>query len=272
MARLTDRTYLLGQQYKDPANLEARIQLHARFSTNPLGWHPWVFQQLDLPERSSILEVGGGPGYLWLENRGRIPPTWQILLTDFSTGMAASAAQHLKGLDNIMCAVQDVQDLASQGEIFDAVIANHMLYHVPNRERALAEIWRVLKPGGRLFAATNGRRHLLELRDLVARVDPEGRGAHPRGQAWTQVVDNFNLENGEQAIATRFADVELKRYGDSLAVTEVDPIMAFVESSTTMRARPARLGALRASLEADLAASGAIRITKDAGLFAALKA
>jgi ubiquinone/menaquinone biosynthesis C-methylase UbiE len=47
----------------------------------------------------------------------------------------------------------------------DAVIANHMLYHVSDRRRALAEIHRLLRPGGRLYATTNGLGHMAELRE-----------------------------------------------------------------------------------------------------------
>jgi hypothetical protein len=35
----------MREQYRDSANLDARVQLHERFSTNRYGWHPWVFDQ-----------------------------------------------------------------------------------------------------------------------------------------------------------------------------------------------------------------------------------
>jgi ubiquinone/menaquinone biosynthesis C-methylase UbiE len=48
-----------------------------------------------------------------------------------------------------------------------------MLYHVPDRPRARAEIHRVLSPNGRLFAMTNGNKHMLELRGLVKGAVPD---------------------------------------------------------------------------------------------------
>ncbi len=51
----------------------------------------------------------------------------------------------------------DAQSIPFEDETFDAVIANHMLYHVPDRPKAIAEIKRVLKPGGRLIATTIGK-------------------------------------------------------------------------------------------------------------------
>ena len=52
MSRVTDQSYLQSEQYKTPANLAARAELHRRFSTNPTGWLPWVFDQLALAGRT----------------------------------------------------------------------------------------------------------------------------------------------------------------------------------------------------------------------------
>ena len=64
-------------------------------------------------------------------------------------------------------AVADVQALPFADERFEAVIANQVLYHVPDRERAMSEIRRVLRPGGRLYAATLGHNYLHELRPAL---------------------------------------------------------------------------------------------------------
>jgi ubiquinone/menaquinone biosynthesis C-methylase UbiE len=56
-------------------------------------------------------------------------------------------------------AVVDARDIPFAANSFDAVIANHMLYHIkPGRGQAFSEIARVLKPEGRLYASTNGGR------------------------------------------------------------------------------------------------------------------
>src|SRR5262245_37624761 len=86
MTKATSPEYL-RKQYKDSSNLNARIGLHARFSTNPLGFHRWVFDRLQLPMESYVLEVGCGPGALWASNGDRIPVGWDVILTDYSPGM-----------------------------------------------------------------------------------------------------------------------------------------------------------------------------------------
>lgn len=72
MSKIDDPEYLLNQQYHNADKLNARIRLHAEFSTNPYGWLQWVFDHFDLPKYARILELGCGPGNLWLENQARI--------------------------------------------------------------------------------------------------------------------------------------------------------------------------------------------------------
>jgi len=87
MSRITDQKYLKSQQYKTSSNLDARIQIHGRFSINKYPWHHWVFDHFMLPTNSRILELGCGTGLLWLQNIGHIPDGWKITLSDFSPGM-----------------------------------------------------------------------------------------------------------------------------------------------------------------------------------------
>ncbi len=265
MTKITDQEYLRSRQYNDAAKLNDRMQLHARFSTNKGEWHHWVFDQLDLPAGARVLEVGCGPGWLWSRNADRILPTWQVTLADFSPGMLAEAQQNLAGLRPFGFEVADAQALPFEAESFDALIANHMLYHVPDRARALAEFRRVLRPGGRLYAATNGQAHLRELFELTQRLAPQlvrwGGAA---------VDESFNLENGGEQLARHFADVDLRRYPDGLVVTEAEPLVAFIMSmhvadgtDKTLRAK------LLAQVEAMLREQGAIHIGKDSGIFLA---
>ncbi len=72
MNRGTDRDYLLNEQYKDASNLSDRGDLHARFSTHPVEWMRWLFDQLDFPGDATLLELGCGPAWLWQKNLDRI--------------------------------------------------------------------------------------------------------------------------------------------------------------------------------------------------------
>ena len=59
-------------QYRDASNLNARIALHERFSTNPRSLPLWIFDQLELPDDARILEIGCGPENLWADNAERL--------------------------------------------------------------------------------------------------------------------------------------------------------------------------------------------------------
>jgi ubiquinone/menaquinone biosynthesis C-methylase UbiE len=242
------------------------MELHKLFSTNRYGWQRFVFDHLvDLPPESRVLELGSGPGKLWTENIYRIPSGWKITLSDFSPGMVEEQRQNLADVPGqFSFEVVDAQAIPFPDATFDAVIANHMLYHVPDRDKAFSEIKRVLKPGGRFFAATNGKDHLKELGELALRFDPNFK--YTPGVV---VASEFSLDNGVAQLAKWFPNVRMEEYKDNLEVTEAEPLLNYILS--TERARNAlageRLEKLRHFIEQEIAAQGAIHLTKSTGLF-----
>ncbi len=274
MSKHSDQEYLLTSQYNNADKLNARIQLHWRFSTNKYDWSRWVFDHLQIPALARILEVGCGPAKFWLKNMDRIPVGWDITLSDFSPGMLQEAKQNLhdslrgrpQGSLRIAFEVFDVQSIPFDNAHFDAIIANHMLYHVPDRAKALAEIRRVLKPGGHLYAATNGQNHLLELHELLEKFDPYTMAR------WFSSASSmpFRLESGSAELSPWFSSITLHRYESDLLVTEAEPLVAYVLSMfVTPMITGEKINQFRSFVEQELAAHGPIHITKDTGLFEA---
>ncbi len=265
MSNIADQEYLLSQQYQDATNLNARIQIHVRFSTNPYGLLRWLFDQLTLPPRCTILELGCGPGSFWQQNAERIPPGWSVTLSDFSPGMIRAAQDTLREIPHAFrYEVIDAQAIPYPDENFDAVIANHMLYHVPDRPQAYAEIRRVLRRGGQLYAATAGEQHLREIKELARRFDLAlaSWGGHP--------ASSFLLETGAAELDGWFDEVTLARYPDALVVTEAEPIVAFILSAVEPSLiTPERRSALLPFVEQELAQNGPLHVTKDSGTFIA---
>lgn len=259
--------YLRTSQYRTSANLSSRAALHGRFSTNPRGWLRWAFDELQPHLRGRVLEVGGGPGWLWRENAGRWPAEVRVCFSDLSSGMAreARAALPMAGFDFMNL---DVQALPFDGGAFDVVVANHMLYHVPDLPRAAQELARVLAPGGVLFAATNGAAHLRELDDLIHTFEP--RFASSLGA----LTASFALENAMAVLAPAFANVTLHRYPDALLVTEAQALTDYLLSFTgdDPFITPDRAGEATRFFQAHIdAAGGGLRITKDTGYALAIK-
>ena len=260
---LSDPRYV-KDQYRASNNLEARIGLHERFSTAKQKWFEWYWDHFDLPTDARILEIGCGTGMLWRDNRGRIPLTWCLTLSDFSLGMIETTRAANVRADFL---ASDAQAIPFRDHYFDAVIANHMLYHVPDVPRALVEIRRVLKPSGKFYAATNGDLHLRELKIMIS--DFLDAGVTPLLNV--NVSKHFSLENGAEQLAQVFASVKRFDFDDALVVTEVEPLVAYIMSGFMGKQLldPERKEALRQFIAERMSRDGAIRITKSTGLFIA---
>lgn len=276
MSIATDQNFLLSKQYHNANNLEARIALHERFSTNKTSLQRWIFEQLAMPDDARILEVGCGPASLWRDNTERIPAQWHITLGDLSEGMLAEAQDHLTAAShNFQFQKMDAQHLPFADASFDGVIANHMLYHVPNLAQAVAEIRRVLKPTGTFYAVTNGVEHMQELEHLISTSLARYLPAE-KIEAVTRF--SFTLENGARILAEQFDAITLDTFPDNaLEVTEAAPLFAYICSMSRFmhsvtHLPEAQAEALLAELLAELEAKVALEpfhIHKATGIFRA---
>lgn len=249
-------------QYRNASNLQARINLHARFSTGKLDWFRWLFDHLQLPAESRILELGCGTGKFWRQNLDQIPQQWDITLSDLSEGMLQEARDNLDDNSHTFhYALCDAQAIPFPDDTFDGVLAYHMLYHVPDRAKALSEVRRVLRNGGRFYASTVGEQHMRELVDAV-----HGRNVSTFGEEC-----GFSLENGREQLARWFSHVRLYRNDGELRVTEVEPLVAYVLSTEDRwsLSDDERLASFVEWAERTIREDGAVRITTSSGLFEA---
>jgi ubiquinone/menaquinone biosynthesis C-methylase UbiE len=211
----------LKKQYGTANNLNTRVLLHQQFSTNKLGWSNWVFQN----PKQAILEIGCGNGGIWKSNTDKVPHDVKLILSDFSDGMLNAAKENTKGMDFIEYKVIDARYIPYSDNTFDMVIANHMLYHVPEIKKALSEISRVIKPNGIFYATTIGENNIKELVEILHDFDPNIDFAQG------SITEAFGLENGKKNLSEFFNSVELRRYEDSLHITEPQPLIDYVLSS-----------------------------------------
>lgn len=260
-----DPRYLREEQYSDDRNLRRRQALHERYSTSAVSWSRWLFEQFaplaNAP--ASILEVGAGTGSLWVGNAKRLPSGVTLVITDFSPGMLEVARRRVTEAGvRAQLAIADVQELPYASATFHGVVADHMLYHVPERARALGEIARVLRPDGWLAAATNGAEHLGELDHLIERF---------MGADAVLPSLPFSLENGSAQLHEWFGAVELRRFPPyDLDVTDSQPIVDYIHSLPGgHRLDAASTPRLRQFVKERIAADGCFRIRTDSGVFIA---
>ncbi len=255
-----DYDFLRNIQYKNSNNLAARIRIHQQFSTNPMDWNIWILERVQRINADQILEVGAGHASMWREFEKAYLTNEKILLNDFSCGMIKSASRAGLPVHNFRYAVSDVQALPYPDALFDLVIANHMLYHVPDLPRAFDEIKRVLVPGGSFMAATNGIDHMKELNELVERIAPNLIET-------LNVTRNFNLENGEETLSEFFDDIHLEFYHDALEINEMQPLLDYIISLWGNFITNEQVKVFKEEIENMLQNNGSVHIQKQTGVF-----
>jgi len=196
----------VARQYASESNLEARRSLYED-ATGP-DPREIAFAAVREVEPGRVLEVGGGPGELAARISDEL--ACDVVLLDIAPRMVELA--RARGVD---ARVGDVQRLPFADESFDCAVAAWMLFHVPDVERGLAELARVLRPGGRLVAVTNAEHHLAELRALAG---PD---------AWERV---FTRENGEEVIKHHFRHVERRDADGWITIHEHEVVRRFIAS------------------------------------------
>ena len=211
-------------QYATSTNLNQRISFHEKYSTNKTGFANWIFSNYTISAGAKVLELGCGTGNMWQNRAEIIAKCSELVLSDFSDGMIKTAQENLKQFPDISYKVIDIQDIPFENTRFDVVIANMMLYHVPDLQQALSEVRRVLKDDGTFYAATYGEHGIIEF--LSQSLNAYG--------VTDKVNKHFTLQNGPDILKKHFANVNLLYYEDSLEVTNLDDLVEYVYSLTSM--------------------------------------
>jgi ubiquinone/menaquinone biosynthesis C-methylase UbiE len=267
----TDSNYLKNEQYKDSQNLGARIAIHHKYSVREHDLHDWAFDLMLASTRpkADVLECGTGRGDLWSKNIARLPQDWRMTLTDLSAGMLSDARERIEAQSDTTQQSQftwqesDVQALPFEDDSFDMVVANFMLYHVPDLAKGIEELKRVLRPDGVLHAFTLGKNHMLELHELL-------EGIFGVDMSAVRHTGHFSLENGEASLRQHFSDIQMIRYESNLAVTNTDDLMAYIASAKMSEFMDdAKRQEARQQIDARIAEHGHFYIHKDTAVFIA---
>jgi SAM-dependent methyltransferase len=184
----------------DPVQTAAHYATEEHLERRRSVWHPSadgrdpstealaaiVSRSDELTDPLQVLEVGCGTGAFAARISVELADA-RVVATDLSQRMVELASGR-----GVLARVADVEKLPFDDGEFDVVAAMWMLYHVPDLERGLSEIRRVLRPGGLFVAVTNSDEHTADLRREA--------GGNP-------LVTQFSSENGEQSLRRHFDDV-----------------------------------------------------------------
>ncbi len=207
-------------QYASSKGLDTRINFHNMYSTNKMGFGPWLISNYEIREGMKVLELGTGTGDIWTGHDDLIAKCGKLVLSDLSEGMLETSEKNIGERTNVEYRQIDVQHIPFEDSSFDIIIANMMLYHVPDIHKAVSEIRRVLKDDGVFYSATYGEHNF---NDTIAE--------------WFGLIGEnydpnhlFTLQNGSDILGKEFADIEVRRYEDSLHVTNIEDLADYLQS------------------------------------------
>ena len=203
---MLDDPAVVRAEYEDEMRLAARKAAHA--SGEGPDARDVLFEAIAEAHPARILEVGCGEGEL--AERVQRELGVQVLAVDQSERMV-----ELTRARGVEARVGNVERLEFADGSFECVVAAWMLFHVADLDRALGEIARVLVPGGRLVAVTNGADHLSELFDLVG------------GRAW---VSSFAAEEADEILGRHFGRVVRRDAHGWLVFPDVEAAQRYIDS------------------------------------------
>ena len=250
------------EQYKSSFNLNIRIDLHQKYSINPIGWFNWLFEQINFSKVTRLLEVGCGNGELW-ENRQLNLRNRDIYLSDISSGMIDDLKKKLNNSKDFSYLVIDCHQIPFKDGYFDAVVANHVLFYLKDIDLGLKEITRVLNEQGILYCSTYGVSHMKEITELVKEFDPRIELSNQ------SLFEIFGLENGDQLLRRYFTQVEKRVYEDSLVVDDAIDLVNYILSchGNQNEYLNDRYHEFEKFIQDKIKLNGSIKITKEAGIF-----
>ncbi len=217
------------KMYTTDEALRVRQDIHERYSVPPINFIEWALDCVDWRGDERVLDVGSGPGR-WLSALQERAPQVDYWGLDLFPGMLQAHPLPQRVLS------ADVQHLPFADATFDVVMANHMLFHVPDMEQAVIECRRVLKPGGIFLASTNSLHNMPELQVLMRRAVTL---LVPPGTTNIQVpmahTDLFTLESGTRLLARHFYGVVRYDLPNALIFPNVEPVLAYLESTRSVR-------------------------------------
>ena len=219
----------IRRYYATDRNLRIHEETQANYSVPRIDFARWTLAAVDWAGDEVILDIGAGRGrhYACLM---REQPAITYFALDLSPNLLRGhpcAADHLT--------LGDAMRLPYSDDCFDIVMANHVLYHLADIEAGLAEIKRVLKPGGRVLAATDSLQSLPELQVLIRRaivlLSENGSGVNPP----VSPCEAFALENGTRMLARHFYAVVRHDLPCHLIFDEVEPALEYLDSMRELR-------------------------------------
>jgi ubiquinone/menaquinone biosynthesis C-methylase UbiE len=165
------------------AKLQRRVQRYGWDKAAPHYERSWqaqlepaqsaLLEMADLAPGERVLDVACGTGLVTLKAASLVAPGGKVVGTDISEEMvvAARSIARTRRVTNVTFERMDAEELAFDDCCFDAALCALGLMYVPDPEKAVGELHRVLKPGGRAACAVWGQRSKCGWAEIFSIVD-----------------------------------------------------------------------------------------------------
>lgn len=167
-----------------------------------------LLRNMDVKERS-VLDIGCGTGistFKLLDKGAR-----KVFATDISGYMLKALEKKIETsgqyIDRVDLKVADAEDLPFEDNVFDTVVSSMVLGMVPDPEKMISEMKRVVKPGGTIALSIHGPRHYAELPDAVLTVIPKRFAIGHRFFYWPRGPEKIR----EYLRSTGLKDIKVER-------------------------------------------------------------
>jgi SAM-dependent methyltransferase len=231
----TDHDILTKHAYATDEHLAVRYRIHELYSKPKIDFQQWVVGTFNWRGNEQVLDIGAGSGSYFYEVHRHIPQG-NLIAGDLSIGMAKQARTKAQDdqYETSQVLTLDAQHLPFPADSFDVVLANHMLYHVPDLKQTIREIHRVLRPEGCLIAATNSQNTMPEFDTLTRRACT--LLGFPR-QGFRPDTADFSLESGTRILGKHFRAVARYDLPSAFHFPDVKPVMDYLDSLRAVRER-----------------------------------
>jgi SAM-dependent methyltransferase len=269
-----DKTQLVNESYATDGPLSVRIEAHRRYSVPHVDLPAWALDRHPWRGDETVLDIGAGTGQYLAPLRERVPHG-RIIAGDLAPGMLRDL--RAKGVPGGACLLNaDAEALPLADRSCDAIIASYVMFFMSDIPGAVAEMHRILRPGGVLLAVTLAHVYMEELCVAINRALSE-LGASNETSMGT-VSRRFDLDSGMAYLGQRLR-VTTHRLESEFVFPSVEPVLAYVNS---MRSElhddlpPNRtwgefMAVLRDVIQTELATHGEFRVSKNVGVMIAVK-